>query len=56
LNPGPAAKSQVAVGSAVFSSAGKSKSPIWLVNAASTVADSRILTPSGEVPLPSSIR
>jgi hypothetical protein len=30
LKPGPAAKSQVAVGSAVFSSAGKSRSPIEL--------------------------
>ena len=55
LEAGPALKSAVEPGSAVRISAGKSSSPMWLVNMSSTVARSRIFAPSS-VPPPSSMR
>src|SRR5664280_2911570 len=50
FQPGPMLKSQVDDLSALVMVGGKSSSPIWLVKAASTVADRRIWRPSSSPP------
>ena len=50
LQPGPARSVSVMDGSAVGISAGKSRSPIWLLKAASTVDSCRMRSPSSSPP------